>query len=141
MPRFVCTARDLFLALLIFASAAGQCGLVLCHGSDGHVALEPAAHGHCHEAPATLHGRQHRADDNAGYRTRDCTDVPLTAHLEPQARKQKTDRHGGAGFPPHYARSAPGPSTAPHLAPPAMRLRPHRSPPSLVFLRTVVLLT
>jgi len=43
------TVVGLWLALVI--TATGTPGMVLCIGEDGHLSVEPAHNGHCHDCP------------------------------------------------------------------------------------------
>jgi len=47
----------MFVGLLCFSSVTGF-STVICHGSDGHVALEALVHDHC-ECPETDEGGRH----------------------------------------------------------------------------------
>ena len=78
------TATSILIVLLIYVFMAGNTsgGLALCIGSNGHVALEPAIHEHCHNHPhieknnPSSLGHEHEEHLESPH-CKPCIDIPI----------------------------------------------------------------
>jgi len=143
MPKAVKILAALWIAVVLVTS--GSTGMVLCVGSDGHISVEPAHDGHCHETSGTDKHDHADPPETAAFEDchGSCTDLSLSADaftLIKDARPDKLEKALAAG--PVMILSA-DPCDADHsrrgrCPTPGVRLRPL---PSLLALRTVVLRT
>ena len=78
------TATSILIVLLIYIFMAGNTsgGIALCIGSNGHVALEPAIHEHCHNRPhieknnPSSLGHEHEEHLESAH-CKPCIDIPI----------------------------------------------------------------
>ncbi|MHC5082554.1 MAG: hypothetical protein ACYTET_01250 [Planctomycetota bacterium] len=71
------TTTFLLLGLMCFSSVSGFL-TVICHGSDGHVAVEPVAHDHCQCPETDTHDDRQAPVEGAIYSAdclEDCQDI------------------------------------------------------------------
>jgi hypothetical protein len=126
------------LAYVVTSVMAGPGTIVLCHGADGHVAIEPAhASSGCHE-PCDTHEGDHDHQCEVGGPT--CQDVLLVAGLSHTKARVNTVPSGAPRALPHSAFHwswGPGDASRPASAF-ADETVPIRS--ASLALRTVVLL-
>ena len=77
------TATSILLVLLIYVFMAGNTSgeLALCIGADGHIALEPVIHEHCHNHPHIDHdpsSMEHEHDEHVeSPHCKPCIDIPI----------------------------------------------------------------
>lgn len=95
MVKAATTLLFLRLPIVIFLIALGQGGVVFCHGSDGHVALEPALYGHCESSWDTFEQHGDHDADASLIHARGCHDVSLTAHAVGNAKQPGAGRQEG----------------------------------------------
>lgn len=143
MGHMVKVLTSLALVLLWLSAtvvdAAFPAGLVLCHGADGHVALEPAHAESCQRAPEATGASAATAP---AMRAADCTDVPVDRHLSGVFAKRLSDRSAKrSAWPPalfgSYLAQPPLPVVVGHPGHGVRSERPFS--PHLAHLQTVVL--
>ncbi len=77
------TATSILLVLLIYVFMAGNTSgeLALCIGANGHIALEPVIHEHCHNHPHIEHdpsSMEHEHDEHVeSPHCKPCIDIPI----------------------------------------------------------------
>ena len=77
------TATSILVVLLIYVFMAGNTSgeLALCIGANGHVALEPIIHEHCHNHPHIEHdpsSMEHQHDEHVeSPHCKPCIDIPI----------------------------------------------------------------
>lgn len=77
---------SVLMMLSLIVTLNGSQAMVLCVGSDGHVAIEPAGHDHCAdgthicESDADVHHTD-LAPDTDGARCHGCTDLALAGEI------------------------------------------------------------
>ncbi|MHC4926692.1 MAG: hypothetical protein ACYTER_05065 [Planctomycetota bacterium] len=92
--------------ILIALLVCNGYGNVVCFGSDGHIAIEPAFHDHCATSHDHGHGHHHHSDTAHRDETESCldvscspcTDMLITTDLEParlQTSTQSEVAHSG----------------------------------------------
>jgi hypothetical protein len=85
---------SLWLAATLFgAPSDGQ--FVLCYGTDGHIALEPAHEASCGSESPAAQAVDASLPDFGTITDADCTDVPANHHAAHQTVKRPTGRSGG----------------------------------------------
>ena len=76
-------AVKILIILLIYVFIAGYTSgdLALCIGADGHVALEPVLHEHCHNHPHIEHDSSSMEHEHDGHvkspHCKPCIDIPI----------------------------------------------------------------
>ena len=77
-------ATSILFVLLIYVFIAGNTSgeLALCIGANGHIALEPAIHGHCNNHPHIEHNNTSTIDhEHEGHlespHCKPCIDIPI----------------------------------------------------------------
>ena len=77
------TATSILLVLLIYVFMAGNTSgeLALCIGADGHIALEPVIHEHCHNHPHIEHDPSSMEHEHGEHvespHCKPCIDIPI----------------------------------------------------------------
>lgn len=85
---------NILIGLMCFSLISGSF-TVICHGSDGHQAVEPALHNHC-ECPESDAGVQHgNSNGSVSFLSTDhnhCKDVPASSIFSVSLRKDNKSR-------------------------------------------------
>ena len=88
------TLINILIGLMCFSLIIGSF-TVICHGSDGHQAIEPVLHHHC-ECPESDEGGQHRdSNGSVSFVSTDhnhCKDVPASSIFSISLRKDNKSR-------------------------------------------------
>jgi hypothetical protein len=115
-------------------------GFVVCRGADGHVAVEPAAPGHCESSGVSSAPGDATVVYTRSIESSTCTDIPLLSGVFGTHKPDSSLRinpGGLAGLPSLLPDGIAAIQTARHHIP--LRRNPI-PPPHLAHLRTIVLL-